>query len=189
MLHLLLVASIGLSAAPSSPAVDTSWFAGVAVRRHPLEPTDTVRRRRSVELSDWYYRRLTIHRWGSYVEFPLFAAEYLLGDKLMDRGTPVPGWVKPTHVAVAASLGGLFGLNTITGTWNLAEGWSQLGDNRKLVVAHTALMLIADAGFAGAGLIAGDARGVDGQRRHRAVAVASMGTAAIGTAIMWIGKR
>jgi hypothetical protein len=148
-----------------------------------------VRRRHTVELSDAYYVRLETHRWGSYAELPLFATEYWLGDKLMARGTPVANWVKPTHVGVAMGLGGLFGLNTITGAWNLVEGWSQFGDNRKAIVAHTVLMLAADAGFAAAGMIADDDGNTNNQRLHRNVALGSMGVATIGTAMMWIAKN
>jgi len=139
-------------------------------------------------LSDAYYTRLTIHRYVSYAELPVFAAEYVLGDKLMSRGTPVAGWVKPTHVGVAATLGGLFAVNTITGVWNLAEGWSQPGGHRPLVVTHSVLMLAADAGFAIAPLVVHD-NGLDGEKNHRAIAVASMSVAAVSTVVMWVAKK
>lgn len=181
MFFLLLAASIQIS--------DTSRVPTGPVRRAIPAPSDTIRRRRTVDLSDAYYQRLTIHRWASYAELPLFAAEYLVGDKLMARGTPVAGWVKPTHVGLAATISGLFAVNTITGGWNLIEGWSQFGDRRSLIVTHTALMLLADGGFAGASLIAGNGQGLDVQRRHRAVAVASMGAATVSTVMMWIAKN
>jgi hypothetical protein len=77
---------------------------------------DTVpRRRRAVEYSDEYYSRLQLHRWGSWLEFPVFGAEYWLGQKLMSRDETPASWVKPTHAVVAGALGGLFALNTITG--------------------------------------------------------------------------
>jgi hypothetical protein len=148
---------------------------------------DTVRRRRAVELSDAYYQRLTIHRWASYAELPVFAAEYVVGDRLMARGTPIAGWVKPTHIGIATVMGGLFGLNTLTGGWNLIEGWSQLGDKRTLVVAHTVMMLAADGGFAAASAIAG--KGLNAEQRHRTVAVASMGLATVSTVVMWVAKN
>lgn len=182
MFVLLLAASIQFS--------DTSAVTPTGpVRRAIPAPSDTVRRRHAVELSDAYYTRLTIHRWASYAELPLFGAEYLVGDKLMSRGTPVAGWVKPTHVGLATAIGGLFAINTVTGGWNLYEGWSQLGNKKALVVTHTALMLLADGGFAGASLIAGNGKGIDTQRRHRAVAVASMSAATVSTVMMWIAKR
>jgi hypothetical protein len=78
---------IGATSAPADSATDAAWY-----RREPsldarLVPdwsrrpsTDTIpRRRRAVEYSDQYYTRLQIHRWGSWLEFPLFGAEYWLG--------------------------------------------------------------------------------------------------------------
>lgn len=186
MLSLLLAAAIGVTGDTSLVARDSLPVIGGPVRRAIPAPSDTVRRRRAVELSDWYYRRLEIHRLGSYAALPLFAAEYVVGDKLMARGTPIAGWVKPTHVGLAVAISGLFGLNTLTGGWNLVEGWSQLGDKRNLVVAHTVLMLAADGGFAAASAIAG--RGLDAQRRHRTVAVVSMSAATVSTVVMWIAK-
>src|SRR5215211_3028151 len=90
-----------LAAAPAAAqAQDTAGQAGV------VAPTDTVRRRpRAVEYSDWYGRRLTIHRYGSYVMLPLFAGTYLLGDRLLDDNAD-PSWVRPTHVAAAWGDGG-----------------------------------------------------------------------------------
>jgi hypothetical protein len=181
VLFLLLAASI--TAGDTSAVRETG-----PVRRAIPAPVDTVRRRRAVELSDAYYTRLTIHRWGSYAELPLFAAEYVVGDKLMSRGTPVAGWVKPTHIGLATAISGLFAINTVTGAWNLYEGWSQT-ENKPLVATHTALMLLADGGFAGASLIAGNGRGIDTERRHRTVAVASMSAATISTVMMWIAKK
>ena len=34
--------------------------------------TQPRRRRHAVEYSDWYYRRLQVHRWGSWLELPVF---------------------------------------------------------------------------------------------------------------------
>jgi hypothetical protein len=145
-------------------------------------------RRRAVSLSDAYYTRLTVHRYLSYAELPVFAAEWVVGDKLMARGTPVADWVKPTHVGIATVLGGLFAANTVTGVWNLAEGWSQFGDRKPLVVTHSVLMLGADAGFFVAPLLVHGRNNIDGQKRHRAVAVASMSAATLSTVMMWIAK-
>ena len=42
------------------------------------------RRSRVGPWPDWYYRRLTIHKVASYATIPLFATEYVLGNKLYD---------------------------------------------------------------------------------------------------------
>jgi hypothetical protein len=187
VLSLILIAAIGIAGDTSVISTDSIRVDSGQVRRAIPAPLDTVRRRKAVDLSDAYYQRLTIHRWASYAELPLFAAEYVVGDKLMARGTPIANWVKPTHLGLAVAISGLFGLNTLTGGWNLVEGWSQFGDNRKLVVAHTALMLVADGGFAGASLLVH--RRLTAERTHRAVAVASMSAATVSTVMMWIAKN
>jgi hypothetical protein len=48
----------------------------------PLD-TPVTRRRHAVQYGDWYYRRLTVHRIGSYTMLPLFAAEWSLGQNLL----------------------------------------------------------------------------------------------------------
>ena len=187
--------SIG-SEATSAPTDSTApWYRRdaidprLAISWPSLSNVDTVpRRRRAIEYSDWYYRRLRLHRWGSYVELPLFAAEYWLGNKLMSH-TETPGsWVKPTHVSVATALGGLFAVNTITGVWNLYDSRHDT-DERTLVWSHSALMLAADAGFAVTGLIAGDAdRTGSGANNHRTAALTSIGLATAGTLLMWVKR-
>jgi hypothetical protein len=79
----------------------------------------TQSRHRAVEYSDWYARRLTIHRWGSYAMLPLFVGEYVLGEKLID-GTATSS-TRGLHQGVAGAVGGLFAINTVTGVWNLWE--------------------------------------------------------------------
>src|SRR5690349_10197276 len=80
----------------------------------PLRPMATA----SVDYSDAYYTRLTVHRVASYTMLPLFAAEYFLGDRLLN-GAREESWIKPTHVGVGMGIGGLFAVNTVTGLWNL----------------------------------------------------------------------
>ena len=60
-----------------------------------------------------------IHRWASYATIPLFATEWVLGQKLYNF-TGGQG-VKTAHGWVAGGLAGLFGVNTVTGVWNLME--------------------------------------------------------------------
>jgi hypothetical protein len=89
---------------------------------------------------------------------------------------------------VAASIGVLFGVNSVTGVWNLMESRKNpAGRTRRTV--HGILMLAADAGFVATGLLApGEGGGEDGQSgrtqassgsrsTHRAVALSSMGVA------------
>jgi len=174
---LLVASALALALQAASPAMraDTD-----TVAYHPRP------RPVAVAYSDWYYRRLKIHRWVSYAELPVFGAEYVLGQKLIDN--PADG-VRAAHQAVAGTLGALFVVNTVTGIWNLEEGWSGM-DQRKLIVAHSVLMLAADAGFVATGVLAANAKhSVADRSRHRNVAIASMSVATVSTAMMWFLRK
>src|SRR3954471_15497844 len=117
-----------------------------------LADTPVVRRPRSIDYSEMYYTRLTIHRYGSYAMIPLFVAEYSLGQNLIQDASP-PSWLKPSHVAVASGIGVLFGVNTITGVWNLWESRDDpAGRTRRIV--HSVMMIASDAGIAAAAALA-----------------------------------
>ena len=150
--------------------------------------TDTQpKRRHAVEYSDWYYRRLQVHRWGSWLELPVFGTEFWLGQKLIND-VQLASWVKPTHSGVAGVLGGLFAINTITGVWNLYDSRNDTED-RALVWTHSALMLASDAGFVITGALGGNAKHSGSDRNlHRNVAIASMSLATAGTLLMWIKR-
>jgi hypothetical protein len=151
-------------------------------------PLDTpVVRPRAIEYSDWYARRLTIHRIGSYTMLPLFAAEYALGDRLL-TGTNVASWVKPTHVTVATGLGALFTVNTVTGVWNLWDSrHDPAGRTRRWL--HAGLMVASDAGFVWTGALAdGAGHSPSDARLHRNVAIGSMAISTAGTVLMWLWK-
>jgi hypothetical protein len=151
--------------------------------------TDSVHRRpRAIEYSDAYYKRLTIHRIGSYTMLPLFAGEYVLGQRLL-TGTYPPHWMKPAHATVAGGLGVLFTVNTVTGAWNL---WDSRHDDagRTRRYLHTGLMLASDAGFAWAGAIGGESNNsLRAAHRHRNVAIGSMALSTAGTAMMWLWRN
>ena len=135
------------------------------------------------EYSSFYYKRLTVHRWGSYTMLPLFATQYLLGRKLY-AGTASSG-TKGTHQLVAAGVASLFAVNTTTGLWNLLDGRKDPKDRRRRFT-HAAFMLAADAGFVTTGLLAGDADQGGGGRAstHRAVAISSMAVSTVGWLMM-----
>jgi hypothetical protein len=169
-------------------AQQSSGSAGLSA---PVAATDTpqVRRRpRSIEYSDAYNTRLTIHRIGSYTMLPLFAGEWYLGDRILNGVNP-PGWMKPAHAGVAGALGVLFTVNTVTGAWNL---WDSRQDpsGRTRRFLHTGLMLASDAGFAWAGAIGGNAKhDFQTARQHRDIAIGSIALSTAGTAMMWLWKN
>jgi hypothetical protein len=188
---------LGATSAPTDSATATAWYRRVPSvdarlvpdwTRSPASDTIPRRRRKAVEYSDEYYTRLQMHRVGSWLEFPIFGAEYWLGQKLISPDETPGDWVKTTHAIVAGGLGGLFALNTITGVWNLYESRNDT-DQRALVWTHSALMLASDAGFAITASLAGGAHDSFRTRdRHRNAALASMGVASAGTLIMWLKR-
>ena len=187
------VASAVGTASPGQPLGPRELTLGISASesfgpRAETEPDTTSRRPRAIEYSDAYYDRLKIHRIASYAELPLFGAEYILGQRLLndERSGYPPSGLKQAHLTVALGLGALFGVNTVTGAWNL---WESRNDpsNRTLRIVHSVAMLGADAGFAWAGAIGGNARNsIADAQHHRAVSVGSMALATAGTAMMWL---
>ena len=161
---------------------------------------DTVtRRRRAVAYSDAYATRLRIHRYASYTMLPLFATQYVLGNRLLTqkeevfagrRTVPVDAGLRSTHRAVAMGVAALFVVNTTTGVWNLVESRENPA-GRRVRRAHAIAMLAADAGFIAVGILG--ARGTDGApadaRRHRNIALGSMALSTGGAALMWFSGR
>lgn len=204
----MLVPSLFLIAFMQAP--HPTWDAPVAVvRLTPIAAADSlttsvapkpltidtpvVRRPRAIEYSDQYYTRLTIHRYGSYAMLPLFAAEYSLGQNLMNDASP-PGWMKPTHAVVAGGIGVLFGVNTITGVWNLWDA-RQDPNGRTRRILHSVLMIASDAGFAAAGAYTPeheDFTDYSAYRHrvhvHRGLAIGSIALSTIGGGMMWFWK-
>jgi hypothetical protein len=134
------------------------------------------------EYSDAYNVRRKIHFYASFATLPLFVTQAVLGQKLYDY-TGDSG-VRSAHTAVATSVAVLFGVNSVTGVWNLVESRKDPNKRTKRLV-HGILMLAADAGFVATGVLAPDEDEGGGSRgSHRAVAYASMATAVVGYMIM-----
>jgi hypothetical protein len=160
---------------------------GPLVRATPaavaLVPLDTPRVT-SVEYSDAYETRLTIHRWASYATLPLFAFQYVAGRRLYDESSEAPSWAKRGHGIAATGIAVLFAVNTVTGVWNLVEARKDPA-GRKWRTAHGVLMLVADAGFTATGLLAERAeRSPENRRRHRNIAISSMAVATVSYLMM-----
>jgi len=168
----------------------------LGLRATPANALADTGRPKAIEYSDAYAVRLKIHMIASYFELPLFAAEYFLGQKLLnDTTTFVPGQrnasnssTRSWHSTVAGGLGVLFSVNTITGVWNLIESRNDpAGGVRKWI--HSIAMLLADAGFALTANAGGDARRtLTGANNHRNLAIGSMSLAAASTLMMWLWK-
>jgi len=138
------------------------------------------------EYSDSYKTRAKIHKIASFATLPLFATEVVLGQKTYDDPS---GGTKSAHVAIGATIGVLFGVNTVTGVWNLIEARKDPnGRSRRLL--HGILMLAADAGFFATAAVAPDsedANYADQRGTHRAVALTSIGIATVGYLVQIIG--
>jgi hypothetical protein len=170
------------------PSVRTDTSVHTLARAFGTAPMPEQPRPRAVEYSEWYGRRLTVHRWGSYAMLPLFATEYWLGNKLLNDDV-VSQSTRDTHAAVAAGIGGLFAVNTVTGLWNLWDSRSDPASRGKRLV-HSALLLAADAGFLITASLADDdrERGDDRRIQHRNAALVSIGLSTAGSALMWFFK-
>jgi hypothetical protein len=152
---------------------------------------DTGERPKAIEYSNAYGTRLAIHRYASYAELPLFATEYVLGEKILKgqrTGQLASSGTRSAHGIVAGALGALFAVNTVTGVWNMIEArHDPSGRTRRNL--HGLSMLLADAGFLYTASLAGDAKeSNDGANRHRNAAIASIGVATASTLMMWLWK-
>jgi hypothetical protein len=191
-LQLLTAAALALLApnARAQSAQDTA-AAGPRLSRLATIPADTGGRPRAIEYSNGYYTPLPIHRYASYAELPLFAAEYALGQRILNgqrTGDFASSGTRSAHRVVAGGLGVLFAVNTVTGVWNLYEArHDPAGRTRRDL--HALSMLLADAGFLWTASLAGDAReSQDGANRHRNAALASISVATVSTLMMWLWK-
>ena len=189
---LLVSALASMPSAPDSARVACGHLGRVDLANMCISPVaDTGRRRprpRAIEYSDWYARRLAIHRIGSYTMLPLFGVEYVLGQRLLN-GADRHSAIGRDHALAAGGIGVLFTLNTITGLWNLWDSHSDpAGRTRRTL--HSLSMLTADAGFLWLGVTASGAkRSNDAARRHRNIALGSIAISTLGTAMMWLWKN
>lgn len=153
-------------------------------------PASIQQRPKAVELSDGYYTRLRIHKYTSYAMVPLFIAQYAVGRKLYN-GTGENESLRGLHSTLAAGMYVGFGINTVTGAWNLWETRAQPeGRTRRYV--HSILMTAAAAGFVATSMLAPDdeegSANSTAAATHRNVAIASMSTAVVGGLMMVFWK-
>jgi hypothetical protein len=145
------------------------------------------------EYSDGYYKRLKIHKYASYATLPLFAAQFVVGQKLYDGDGSDS--LRSAHTALAVGTGALFAVNSVTGVWNLMEARKDPHKSTKRTL-HSILMLVADAGFVATGLTAPESEhenefGFEQESggnasTHRAIAFTSMGIATVAYLMMLI---
>lgn len=154
-------------------------------------PIDTPRvRRKAIETSEWYSRRLTIHRYVAYATIPVFGVQYLAGEQLFDKGRDAPTWAKTTHRVGATALAGMFTVNTVTGVWNWWDSRS-VAQGRTLRTIHALTLLAADGAFtyAGAKLSNEAETSLDKRRLHRTIALSAMGVTIVSGVAMKLWNR
>lgn len=170
----------------AAPAAEPSLTASARAAAALGFQTAPAPRPMAFEYSDGYRTRLKIHKYASFATLPLFVAQFAVGQKLYDGNASDS--TRSAHTALAVSTAALFGVNTVTGVWNLYEGRKDPNKSTKRKV-HGILMLVADAGFVATGALAPDDDDGGGDRStHRTVALASMGVATVAYLIMLLGN-
>ena len=140
-----------------------------------------------------YYTRQKIHKYASLATLPLFVSEAIVGQKLINE-TGTNDSLRGPHSALATGIGVLFGVNSVTGIWNMWDARKDPNGYKKRTI-HGILMLAADAGFVATAASAPkrqtNAQGIrisgDGST-HRAIAFTSMGVATVGYLYMLFAK-
>jgi hypothetical protein len=176
-LSLIIGANLGPFTASSG---DSTKVAADSARPRP----------KAVEVSEWYGRRLTIHRYVAYSTLPVFAAQYAAGNQLFNHSAAAPGWAKTTHRVGATYLAAAFTVNTVTGAWNWWDSRSA-PQGRVLRTIHALSMIGADAAFTYAGAkLSDEAEQSDARRRqHRTVALSAMGVTVASGIVMKLWNR
>jgi hypothetical protein len=176
---------------PAAAAEPIAASVAAEAARAAADPQDPQARPVAIEFSEGYERRGKIHKYASYATAPLFATELWLGQSLYNDPQGLTSAKRGAHIAVGTAITALFAVNTVTGVWNMVEGWkAPAGRNKRLI--HGLLMMGADVGFlatasSGPGgrnsLINFDAN----KSRHRTIAFTSIGLGSAGYLMMLFG--
>lgn len=156
----------------------------------PVDTPPPRPRVQAIEVSDWYERRLTLHRRLSYATLPLFGFQLAAGWQIWEKHQNAPAWARNGHRVGAATIAGVFTVNTITGVWNLWDSRT-VPEGRARRYLHATSMLLADAGFTYAGAVLSEQAENDPSKRdlHRTVALSSMAIALTSGLIMTFTNR
>lgn len=185
-------ASPGDEAVPATPHTFPSLtFASTALPQD-AQPLHSA----AIEHSSAFRTRGKIHKYASFATLPLFATEVALGQSLYSATGGSDG-KKGAHAAVGAGISALFGVNTVTGLWNMfgTEGrMDKVGRTRRLV--HGLVMLAADVGFVATTASAPHNEGgrggtsfADSKATHRNLAIASISVGTAGYLLMFLGNH
>jgi hypothetical protein len=170
------------------------FFAAPSAHAQTPDPPgqDQTSRPSAIEYSEGYETRAKIHKYASFATLPLIGTEAILGQSLYNDPFSRTSAKRGAHIAVGTAITGLFAVNTVTGVWNLAEGWKD-PHHKTLRLLHGFTMLGADVGFLAAYGTGPGGRNLvnfDSQKStHRAVVFTTMGVATASYLMMLIGNR
>jgi hypothetical protein len=158
--------------------------------RIPIDTPPPRTRPRAIQVSDWYSRRLTIHRYVAYGTIPVFTAQWIAGNQLLKESRAAPTWAKTTHRVGATMLAGMFTVNTVTGIWNWWDSRA-VPQHRVLRTIHAFTLIACDAAFSYTGAkLSNDAETSNSARTlHHQVAVISMGVTVLSGTAMKIWNK
>jgi hypothetical protein len=176
----------------AAPAGHLQLPAGTELDDSASQPSRPV----AIEYSDGYQLRRKIHRYASFATLPLFAAEYALGQSMYSTTPSDTSSKRGLHAAIGVGIIGLFGVNTVTGAWNLFGEGRKDPNRRTLRLIHGLLMMAADVGFVATTQSGPNSRS---QRQaltyetdkvtHRNIAIASISVGTAGYLLMLFGNR
>jgi hypothetical protein len=175
-------------------AVLAVFLVAPAARAQAVDPPsqDQTARPRAIEYSDGYLKRNKIHKYASFATLPLFAAELALGQSIYNDPNARTSASRSAHIFVGTTITGLFGVNTVTGLWNMPESRRD-PNHRTLRLLHGIMMLGADAGFVATSATGPNSRNnvnFDANRQtHRAIALTSIGLATGSYLMMLFGNH
>jgi hypothetical protein len=174
--------------APSVIASSTPLADGIASEGERLAADPQGTRPVAIEYSDAHETRAKIHKYASWATLPLMATEFALGESLYNDPNSLTSGMRGVHGAVGAGLIGFFGVQSVTGVWNLVESKDAPGHTKRLV--HGLLMLAAEGGFVASAVTApghsrNDLINFDANKAtHRNIAFVSMGVGTAGYLLM-----
>jgi hypothetical protein len=173
-----------LTVASATPIADALAVEAARLAADDAQGTRPV----AIEYSDAHETRAKIHKYTSWAALPLMATEFVLGEKLYNDPNSLNSSSRGVHGAVGAGLIGVFGVQSVTGVWNLVESNRAPGRTKRLV--HGLLMLAAEGGFVAAAATApghgrNDLVNFDASRAtHRNIALVSLGVGTGGYLMM-----
>jgi hypothetical protein len=174
--------------APSVIASSTPLADGIASEAERLAADPQGTRPVAIEYSDAHETRAKVHKYASWATLPLMATEFALGESLYNDPNSLTSGMRGVHGVVGAGLIGFFGVQSVTGVWNLVESKDAPGHTKRLV--HGLLMLAAEGGFVASAVTApghsrNDLINFDANKAtHRNIAVVSMGVGTAGYLLM-----